>query len=80
MHGNVWEWCQDGPREYSGNAMADPMGGQEALASRALRGGAWGSDPVGCRSAFRLAFRPGNRLSHIGFRVVFLQAGPEKQE
>src|SRR5256885_8428287 len=39
MHGNVWEWCLDGPRDYSPNAVADPRGPETDATGRVLRGG-----------------------------------------
>ncbi len=42
MLGNVWEWCDDGWRTYTGDAVVDPMGPPDAGAVRALRGGGWG--------------------------------------
>jgi len=55
MHGNVWEWCEDGPREYDGAPQVDPRGpeGGEAEAPRAVRGGSWFHNPHGLRAAYR---------------------------
>lgn len=40
MHGNVWEWCVDGPRNYDGRPQADPAGPgpEDKEAHRAVRG------------------------------------------
>ena len=51
MHGNVWEWCSD----WHGDALSggtDPVG-PNVGSLRVIRGGGWGNDPVGCRSAYR---------------------------
>ena len=68
--GNVWEWTC--------SAYADPYDGKETACiskndaktwpSRALRGGAWGTQPAGLRSANRLRLRPSNRYVDLGFR------------
>jgi formylglycine-generating enzyme required for sulfatase activity len=67
MHGNVWEWCWDGKREYTANAVTDPEG---AKSSRVGRGGGWNGDARECRSAFRYYGDPVIRDSSLGFRVV----------
>jgi formylglycine-generating enzyme required for sulfatase activity len=67
MHGNVWEWCWDGRREYTENAVTDPEG---AGSSRALRGGSWLNHARLCRSAYRLFSAPDVRNVILGFRVV----------
>jgi len=73
MHGNVCEWCADGLREYeelpAGAVLADPRG-PTALASRALRGGAWLNDAKFVRSAARDAAPRGYRYGFIGFRLA----------
>ncbi len=76
MHGNVWEWCADGPREYKGSALADPGLG-EALqpeagggAARVLRGGGWIFDARFVRSAYRIHLRPDGQDDDAGFRLA----------
>ena len=73
MHGNVWEWCLDPWHDSYRGAPADGSawtagGGKTWL----LRGGSWLNLPRGCRSASRLNIHPGNRYSHLGFRVCCL--------
>jgi formylglycine-generating enzyme required for sulfatase activity len=68
MHGNVWEWCQDwwGPSMAEGRDLEGPSKGDR----RCIRGGSWWEQAVGCRSAFRNAEGPSNRLTRVGFRVA----------
>ncbi|NJM35466.1 MAG: formylglycine-generating enzyme family protein, partial [Rhodomicrobium sp.] len=40
VHGNAWEWCNDGLRAYSAASTADPAGPLDGP-TRALRGGSW---------------------------------------
>ncbi len=72
MHGNVWEWCQDVyHRDYQGapaNEQAWEQGGDPSR--RMLRGGAWISSGLMCRSAFRESSIPDKASNTIGFRVV----------
>lgn len=76
MHGNVWEWVQDGwdPAFYSQfqkSAAVDPsspfLTGQYP---RPVRGGDWHSAPFECRSAQRLRSWPNWQRGNMGFRVV----------
>jgi formylglycine-generating enzyme required for sulfatase activity len=71
MHGNVWEWCQDGHEPYSADDQIDLIQLVEQPAEpRALRGGSWGSAPVDCRTAYRFISPSANRNGSIGFRCV----------
>ncbi len=54
VHGNVWEWCQDGP----------------TLLTRYIRGGSWYSEGHFCRSSDRPDIHVERRSSATGFRVV----------
>ena len=70
MHGNVWEWCADGPRPYSGAPRINPRGpaGDEADAPRAVRGGSWIFYPHRLRAAYRRRWPRGVRGDSLGFR------------
>jgi formylglycine-generating enzyme required for sulfatase activity len=72
MHGNVWEWCLDGPRAYSSAPVDDPQGPEDAGGLRLLRGGSYLDDASSCRCAFRN--RRGSSIPgcNVGFRVVCL--------
>jgi formylglycine-generating enzyme required for sulfatase activity len=72
MHGNVFEWCQDAYDKdyYKQSTACDPVNLSE-IALRVLRGGAWGSGPEGCRSAYRGSAQRYDRTDEErGFRVV----------
>ncbi len=69
--GNVWEWCQDGQRDYTAEARTDPPGElDDSSAPRVMRGGFWGDPARGCRVAFRDSIGPGARWSGAGFRLA----------
>ena len=82
MHGNVWEWCQDGYGHYPADMAIDPVepatGG-----TRVLRGGSWFGHGRHARSAARARDYPGFRRGYYGFRLArghaASQAAPEAQ-
>ena len=74
MHGNVWEWCRDAPRQYSSEPQVDSVGSELSGASRVLRGGSWSGSARYCRAACRDAFVPGFGWDSTGLR---LSAGPQ---
>ena len=72
MHGNVWEWCADAPRDYSVDAVVDPGLLEEVDVKnlRVLHGGCWIYDAQLARSAFRYKLGPVRRFNDVGFRFV----------
>ena len=74
MHGNVWQWCQDGMREYKSVYAEDPVGPDSAV--RVLRGGSWFNDARFSRAAFRIGLDPGFRDFNVGFRVALAAPPP----
>ena len=71
MHGNVWEWCEDGWHENYQNAPKDGSVWNDNYSqsdNRAVRGGSWNSPSRNCRSACR-SFNDTRRYDY-GFRVV----------
>lgn len=72
MHGNVAEWCLDGPRRY-GRAVSDPLGPTEDGAGRVSRGGSWGGTARSCRSAMRVSLPRGVPVDDLGFRCARVQ-------
>jgi len=69
MHGNVWEWCQDGKRIYTSGDIKDPKGPDNNQV-RVIRGGSWDHVPRGCRAAFRGDDSPSARDYVAGCRIV----------
>ena len=68
VHGNVWEWVQDGYASYS-KAPTDGSAREPGPASqRACRGGSVGIDADYCRSPTRRSNAPDYRGSATGFR------------
>ena len=66
--GNVWEWtCSEYDEGYGGAEQRCASGSAGRLV---LRGGGWGSDPGGVRSAARGWSDAGFRLNILGFRLV----------
>ena len=79
MVGNAWEWCEDyyAPQFYATGPHDDPRN-TEVADTRTARGGSWGNEPLECRSALRIGFKPSFRYNGIGFRVVL--ARPRRSE
>jgi len=67
MHGNVYEWTSDWYTASRGTSTPAPG---SAGARRVLRGGSWYHNAEHLRSANRMALRPNQRLSYVGFRCV----------
>jgi formylglycine-generating enzyme required for sulfatase activity len=80
MHGNVWEWCQDGwSHNLPGGIVLDPQG-PATDSTGVFRGGSWSEmyDVAGdCRSAFRNGiYIEDDRDRGVGFRVVLAPGQP----
>jgi len=78
MQGNVWEWCADGMRQYTHDAVTDPFGPmQDPFASgpsRAVRGGSRSGGAWAARSTGRNHFVPDYRDSYLGFRLCSMSS------
>jgi len=77
MYGNVWEWCQDWLGEGPLASLTDPQG-MNTVQTRAIRGGSWGENSMGCRAVSRHGIDPDKAGNHIGFRLVFLPISKSK--
>jgi len=75
MHGNAAEWTRSTYRPYPYRD-DDGRNGPAAGGRKVVRGGSWYDRPKRCRSAFRLGYRPYQRVFNVGFRVV-CEAPPE---
>lgn len=67
MHGNVYEWTSDW---YSSPRKGSTIATDSGTRRRVLRGGSWYHNAEHLRSANRMALRPNQRLSYVGFRCV----------
>jgi formylglycine-generating enzyme required for sulfatase activity len=70
MHGNVWEWCQDGYLDYEGSDQTNPQG-QTNNCLRVMRGGCWFTYAIYYGSGFRGWQERDRRENDWGFRVCF---------
>jgi formylglycine-generating enzyme required for sulfatase activity len=68
MHGNVWEWSNNRYQEFADIIDRNTDDKVDDMGSRPMRGGAFGHNPWGVRSADRLWFAPAYRDPSIGFR------------
>ena len=69
MLGNVFEWCQDGWRDYELGLETNPVGPDEAGLNRIIRGGSWRELARYVRAACRFVRRPDLRGGDLGFRL-----------
>ena len=68
MHGNVYEWCEDG-YQATASSTQDAVNGNSP-AFRVLRGGSWNDYSFYVRSSNRNNNTPGRTNNVIGFRVA----------
>ena len=76
MHGNVYEWCEDGYNTKYGStngtdSVTDPVGNRSS-SSGVVHGGSWYNDAASCRSANRYKYDPYSKDEIIGFRLKWL--------
>jgi len=71
IHGNVWEWVEDGWHDNYNGAPTDGTAWLSSDELRLLRGGSWDSDAGYTRSAVRVRLRRDGRNILRGFRLVF---------
>jgi len=67
MHGNVWEWCQDG---YSKSASTTQAALETEIGARVLRGGGWFHLAGGCHASNRHYLAPGFQSNSLGCRFA----------
>ena len=67
MHGNVWEWCQDG---YSQSASTSQAALETKIGARVQRGGGWYYDASSSRASYRVSHAPGVKGNLIGCRFA----------
>ncbi|WLD15330.1 bifunctional serine/threonine-protein kinase/formylglycine-generating enzyme family protein [Planctellipticum variicoloris] len=80
MHGNIWEWVQDGwdaasDRQFHEKPAVDPISPFSAGSKRVYRGGSWHHSASDCRSSNRLTNVPAFRNYYLGFRVSLVVRG-----
>ena len=59
VHGNVWEWCQEGAEAF-----------RIEQGFRVVRGGSWSGGAGAARSAHRDGWLAGSRSPYVGFRAA----------
>jgi formylglycine-generating enzyme required for sulfatase activity len=69
MAGNIWQFCWDVYDSYDTFSSFNPIGPYWS-GSRVIRGGAWNSQPVSCRVAYRSNCSSGYAGAFFGFRVA----------
>lgn len=82
MHGNLWEWCADGPQPvYNSPSIVIPARQAAAAARRRYRcGGSWQFSAESARSDSR-DFRAADfRSDNQGFRIVLAPVAPQSTQ
>ncbi|MBI5758122.1 MAG: SUMF1/EgtB/PvdO family nonheme iron enzyme, partial [Planctomycetales bacterium] len=80
IHGNVWEWVQDGwdatyYGQFPDKPAINPNSPFSAGSRRVVRGGDWRYTASNCRSSDRHAAVPAGAGDHVGFRVSLVAVG-----
>ncbi len=70
LAGNVWEWCLDNLRPYSGITETDPLHMDRVEDVHVNRGGGWNRSHVGIRAQFRGGSVADYQVPALGFRCV----------
>ena len=70
MHGNVWQWVEDGFGAYTDSMSFLPDPVADSGSRRVVRGGSWGGNAEGLRCVYRYGFGPDVRSEIVGFRLV----------
>jgi formylglycine-generating enzyme required for sulfatase activity len=71
MHGNVWEWCQDGMANFSeARRQGDGLSLAGNRDARIHRGGCFDNSSMWARSAYRRADQPAFRGPGVGVRAA----------
>jgi formylglycine-generating enzyme required for sulfatase activity len=71
LHGNVWEWCEDGWHDNYQGALTDGNAWIENhTGSKVIRGGAWSTHATCCRSTYRDKNNFQGSYYGLGFRVA----------
>ena len=78
LAGNVWEWCLDNYRPYSGKDEVDPLHLSVAEDQHVVRGGGWNRSAHGIRAAFRGGARYDYWVPGLGLRCVRNARDPSK--
>ncbi len=79
MHGNVWEWCEDGWQDsYDGPSSDGALRQPAGSALRVFRGGSWNDDARHVRAAYHGHSGLSARGDVIGFRLGAVRKADDK--
>jgi formylglycine-generating enzyme required for sulfatase activity len=70
MLGNVWEWCDDGVRTYTTDAVIDPGVPTHASGQHVIRGCSWNFPALFVRATARYWLSVGVHHDDLGFRCA----------